>query len=161
MLNSEIIKNLYCGDAEYWEAHRDEFDYVIHACKEPYHRKALGYKGRGAPRESSEYLVAYRKNEMCLNLIDADDPKYIPLNLMIEAVDVIRDQLESGKHVFVHCNEGKSRGPAIVFLYLMFERVIREETYDKSVQLFKEAYPLFEPGKGVDGFLRNAFEIYD
>ena len=33
MINVKIVDGLYCGDAEYWEAHKDEFDYVIHACK--------------------------------------------------------------------------------------------------------------------------------
>ena len=158
MINVTIVEGLYCGDAEYWEAHKDEFDYVIHACKEPYHRMALGYKGRSAPKDNEEYLIAERGNELCLNLIDAPDPKYIPLNLMIAAVQEIDYQLENGHKIFIHCNEGKSRAPAIAFLYLMYEGILYADTYELMVDAFRVVYPLFEPGGGIDGFLRTAYD---
>lgn len=160
MINVKIVDRLYCGDAEYWEAHRDEFDYVIHACKEPYHRQALGYKGRAAPKDNDEYLIAERGNELCLNLIDAPDPKYIRQEIMQAAIEEIQYQLDEKRTVFVHCNEGKSRAPGIVFLYLMFEGVLWAPTYDLMKEAFKAVYPLFEPGLGMDGFLRWAYSEY-
>ena len=30
---------------------------VVHACKEPYHRQALGYRSQGAPKGHPEYLI--------------------------------------------------------------------------------------------------------
>ena len=155
MICVKIVSGLYCGDAEYWEAHKDEFDYVIHACKEPYHRMALGYKGRGAPKDSDEYLIAERGNELCLNLIDADDPKYIPAVIMVTAVEEIQYHVDEGRKVFVHCNEGKSRAPGIVLMYLMLERLVYEFTYEDTVAEIKKVYPLFEPAKGIDQYLRE------
>ena len=160
MINVKIVSGLYCGDAEYWEAHKDEFDYVIHACKEPYHRMALGYKGRGAPKDSEEYLIAERGNELCLNLIDADDPKYIPLTIMISAVQEIDYQLEQKNKIFVHCNEGKSRAPGIVFMYLMLENIIGKSSYEEAVKKFKDVYPLFEPANGINQFLKETYDLY-
>lgn len=40
----EIIKNLYIGNADDYEQYvkgKDDWS-IVHACKEPYHRKALG-----------------------------------------------------------------------------------------------------------------------
>lgn len=160
MINVKIVSGLYCGDAEYWEAHKDEFDYVIHACKEPYHRMALGYKGRGAPKDSEEYLMAERGNELCLNLIDAEDPKYIPAYIMVTAVEEIQYHVDEGRKVFVHCNEGKSRAPGIVLMYLMYEGILSAVTYELMVDEFREVYSEFAPGAGIDGFLRTAYAEY-
>ena len=52
----EIIHNLYIGSQDdYEQVVKYEVGWrIIHACKEPYHRNALGYKGQGAPKESPE-----------------------------------------------------------------------------------------------------------
>ena len=163
MISVKIVEGLYCGDAEYWEAHKDEFDYVVHACKEPYHRMALGYKGRGAPKDSKEYLIAERGNELCLNLVDAADPEYIPWSIMIAAVEEIQYRLENKCTVFIHCNEGKSRAPGIVLYYLILEKIVYKFTYEDTVAEFKKVYPLFDPGEGIDLFLRerHAEEVFE
>jgi len=161
LINVKIVSGLYCGDAEYWEAHKDEFDYVIHACKEPYHRMALGYKGRGAPKDNEEYLIAERGNELCLNLIDADNPNYIPAEIILTAIQEIQYQLGEKRTVFVHCNEGKSRAPGIVFMYLTLEGIIAEPTYEEAVKMFRDVYPLFEPANGINEFARSVYTEYD
>ena len=157
MINVKIVEGLYCGDAEYWEAHKDEFDYVIHACKEPYHRQALGYKGRGAPKDNEEYLIAERGNELCLNLIDAENPNYIPAEIIMTAIEEIQYHLDEKRTVFVHCNGGKSRAPGIVFMYLTLENIIEEPTYEEAVKVFKEVYPFFEPANGIAEFTRSVY----
>jgi len=61
---TEIHKNLYIGnetDYEYKVRNQDDWN-VNHAYKEPYHRQALGYSGRGAPKGHSEYVMAKREN---------------------------------------------------------------------------------------------------
>ncbi len=55
---------------------------VVHACKESYHRQALGYSGRAVSKEHPEYLIARRGARLILNLIDADNPAYIPDEIM-------------------------------------------------------------------------------
>jgi protein-tyrosine phosphatase len=121
---------------------------------------ALGYKGRGAPKDSEEYLIAERGNELCLNLIDADDPNYIPAEIILTAIEEIQYQLGEKRTVFVHCNEGKSRAPAIVLMYLTLENIIEEPTYEEAVKVFKEVYPLFEPANGMDEFMRSVYSEY-
>lgn len=58
----EVAKNLFVGNQNDYEnlvKLRNDFS-VVHACKEPYHRKVLGYSGRGAPKNHPEYLIARR-----------------------------------------------------------------------------------------------------
>lgn len=68
----EITKNLFIGSQEDYEQDvKFQPDwFVIHACKEPYHRQALGYTGRAAANTHPEYLIAERENRLILNLVD-------------------------------------------------------------------------------------------
>ena len=54
----EVYKNLFVGSQFDYECNPKMFDdwFVVHACKEPYHRKALGYTGRSAPKDDPRYL---------------------------------------------------------------------------------------------------------
>ena len=117
----EIHPNFFVGN-------QDDFEYqvngqedwaVAHACRDPYHRQLLGYKGRGAPKDHPEYLYAERGNRLYLNLVDAADPVYIPKEVIDKAVAFIHEKLAEGLKVLVHCNQGESRGPGIGFLYLL------------------------------------------
>ena len=88
---TEIHKNLYIGnetDYEYKVKYQDDWN-VIHACKEPYHREALGYSGRGAPKDQPEYLMAKSENRLILNLMDVENPAYISKEIMDEALRYI------------------------------------------------------------------------
>ena len=59
----EVYPNLFVGTELDYENNKALFDNwcVVHACKEPYHRNALGYTGRGAPKDSLYYLYLYNK----------------------------------------------------------------------------------------------------
>lgn len=115
----EIYPNLHIGSQDDYEniVRNQDGWYVIHACKEPYHRQALGYTGRSAPKEHPEYLIAYRGNHLILNLVDASDPAYIPKEIIDEAIKAIGVNIVNHK-VFVHCNQGQSRSAEIGLLYL-------------------------------------------
>lgn len=129
---------------------------VVHACKEPYHRQALGYSGRGAPKTHPEYLIARRGSRLILNLVDAADPAYIPDEIMDAAVRFIHAELSAGQRVLVHCNQGLSRSPGIAMLYLAThtDRVSRE-SFELAVASFRAIYPPFAPAPGVAGWLRQ------
>jgi predicted protein tyrosine phosphatase len=153
---TEVFPNLFVG-------HQGDFEYqvkgkegwaVVHACKEPYHRELLGYKGRGAPKDHPEYLVAVRGDRLYLNLVDVDDPAYIHEELVEAAIGFIREKLESGKKVLVHCNQGESRGPAIAFLYLLRHTAVLPKTsLDAALEAFRRMYPAFHPSAGIAGYI--------
>jgi len=93
----EIYKNLFIGNQDDYEIRvRAQANWaVVHACKEPYHRQALGYKGRGAPKNHPEYLLAKRENEnkIILNLVDVDNPDWINPIIIDEALRFIHSYL--------------------------------------------------------------------
>lgn len=97
----QVHPNLFVGDQDDYDldvAHRDGWA-VVHACKEPYHRDALGYTGRGAPQDHPEYLVARRGNRLMLNIVDANNPAFFDKTMIDAALDFIDEALEEGTQV--------------------------------------------------------------
>lgn len=108
---TEIHKNLFIGNENDYEfkVKNQEGWSVIHACKEPYHRQALGFLGRGAPKDHPEYLMAKRENRLILNLVDVENPAYIAKEIIDEALEFIDQRLKEGRKVLVNCNHEMSR----------------------------------------------------
>lgn len=158
----EIVDNLFIGSQEDYEFNvkGKEGWWVIHACKDPYHRRALGYKSRGAPKDHPEYLYAFRGNRLILNLVDADDFLYIPGEIMDTALDFIQRGLSMGNKVLVHCNQGQSRSAAIGLLYMAVHGLIPRQTFEEAEKAFIAIYPVYQPGKGIREFLINNWQSY-
>jgi hypothetical protein len=159
----EIYSNLYIGNQQDYESAVKGQDgwSVVHACKEPYHRQALGYSGRAAPKTHPEYLIARRDNRLILNLVDAPDPAYIPKEIIDAALAFIAAELDKGQRVLVHCNQGESRSPAIGLLYLAThtEQLPRATLVDAE-SVYRSIYPLYNPAGGMRGFLLAHWEEY-
>lgn len=157
----EVITNLFVGSEEDEQrARASQAWFVIHACKEPYHRRALGYTGRAAPKSHPEYLIAARPGRLILNLIDADDVAYIPTVIVDMAIAAIHDNIRSLR-VLVHCNLGLSRSPTIAFLYLAKHTDrYRGLDYAAALALFRKSYPLYAPAPGVAEYARMNWEKY-
>jgi hypothetical protein len=152
---TEIFPNLFVGhqgDFEYQVDGRDGWA-VVHACKDPYHRKLLGYTTPGAPK-GPEYLFAVRGDRLYLNLVDVDDLTYIHEELVEKAIAFIHEKLSGGKEVLVHCNQGESRGPGIAFLYLLRRTAVLPKTsLADALGVFQRIYPAFHPGPGIAGYI--------
>jgi predicted protein tyrosine phosphatase len=133
---------------------------VIHACKEPYHRKALGYTGRAAQKNHPEYLFARRGNRLILNLVDAPDARYIPKELIDLAINTIQESLSQGKKILVHCNEGRSRSAGIGLLYLLAVNDLDCTDFDDAEIKYRKKYPEYNPNKGVRDFLIDHWQEY-
>jgi len=87
----EIHPHLFVGDEADYEACRDEAGWSFLTCaKEPWHRQALGYTGRGAPREHPEYLMARRGDQLILNMVDAINAAYFNPEMMNAGVSSSR-----------------------------------------------------------------------
>jgi hypothetical protein len=161
----EIFPNLYVGTGNDL-IHVDdgakgikEGWYVISAAKEPWHREALGYTGRGAPKEHPEYLMARRDRRLILNLVDVNNVDFIRKEIMDIAIHDIGTELEKGNKVLVHCNQGGSRAPTIALLWLhAHDPEYAGLDYDGAVEKFREVYPDFAPAKGMEGYARQHWE---
>lgn len=159
----EVYPLLHVGSEHHYETvvrHRPEWR-VVHACKEPYHRQALGYTGRAAPKNHPEYLIARRGHRLILNLVDAPDPAYIPKEIIDAALEFIHQSLSDGANIFVHCNEGCSRAPSIALLYLLAHTDrLPHDSVDAAVTAFRAMYPPYMPAAGVAGFIRARYSEY-
>lgn len=151
----EIVFNFHVGNCEDYEKIKNEKGwFFVAACKEPYHRQALGYKTKGAPKDNPEYLYCIRDNMLILNLIDADNPKWISDVVIDVALDVIEESLATGKKVLVFCNQGKSRSATIAMLMLRELDLINEDFEQAEIE-FRDMYPNYEPNNGMREFAKK------
>jgi hypothetical protein len=158
----EVYPNLFVGsEPDFRAISRQENWAIVHACKEPYHRQALGYSGRGAPKEHPEYLVARRGNRLCLNIVDADNPAFFAREMIDQALDFMQEALSGGQRVLVHCNQGESRSPSLALL-LMASRLnaLPSESLEAAEIKFLELYPAYRPGSGIRGHLQQFWQQY-
>jgi len=157
----EVYPNLFLGCQADYEANqlacRDW--HIVHACKEPYHREALGYRTRGAPPDHPEYLFALRPKRLILNLVDVENAAYIRDEIMDTAVRFIAGNLAAGQQVLVHCNQGMSRSPGIVMLYLGTHTDRLSVSFEEAQEQFCTIYPPFAPAGGVLDFLRRRWSL--
>lgn len=158
----EIIPNLFIGDQNDYESRvvGQAGWAVVHACKEPYHRQALGYRTRGAPRNHPVYLMAKRGDRLILNLVDVDDPSFIAIEIVDTALKFIDDSLSNGMRVLVHCNQGESRAPSIGLLYMANKGLFPQMDYHYSVIEFNKKYPPYNPAGGFRQFTITNWERY-
>lgn len=161
----EIIPGLFAGNGTDFDTVKHNHTwFVISAAKEPWHREALGYSGRGAPKDSPEYLCAFRPRHMIMNLIDPNDAKWVPRELIDAALDEIDTALDDGFEVLVHCNQGESRAPSIALLYLLSQgRAEFEgcENGDEVMDVFRtEFYEDYNPSDGFSQFIRENWQSY-
>lgn len=149
-----IIEHLYVGsdDDDNYASNRG-WSILVCAKDGPYgHRHMLGYKTHAAPKDSNYYFVR-KGNRMALNLIDSDSPHMIPEQAINAGLDFIKEQIDTGKNILVHCNYGHSRGPTTALMYL---RTIGEmpSSFHQSESKFKTLYPKFNPTSGIEQFAR-------
>jgi hypothetical protein len=159
----EVYPNLFIGEVNDYESIvKGQTGWlVVHACKEPYHRRELGYTGRGAPKNHPEYLIARRGDRLILNLVDAPDPAYIPKEIIDAALDFTHKGLQEGKRVLVHCNLGESRSPGIGLLYLAAHTdQFSGKDFAEAESTFRSIYPMYNPGHGMRGFMAAQWSHY-
>ncbi len=160
----EVHQNLFVGNQiDYdFEVSRENGWAVVHACKEPYHRQLLGYRGRAAPKDHPEYLLARRDDELTLNIVDVNNPAFFSKEEMIEpALDFIDEALSRGLKVLVHCNLGESRGPSLALLYMAARLgALPSESLEAAEQKFRSIYPFYNPKFGLREHLRQNWESY-
>lgn len=157
----EVIPNLFVGseiDEQRLRGHEGWF--FIHACKEPYHRQALGYTGRAAAKNHPEYLIARRPGRLILNLVDVDNPDYISADIIDAALEAIRDNIDANK-ILLHCNQGQSRSPGIALLYLLkYTSLLPKSDINSASEAFKAIYPPYNPALGVKEYIRLNWKSY-
>lgn len=146
---------LYVGnDTDVPKAKEKDFS-ICSCCKEGPngHRSMLGYRTQGAPKDK-EYLFARRGKHFVLNLIDVDDPAYVPDKAVQAAFDFITERLKAGDKVLVHCNHGHSRGPSIAMMYLRHIGDLPDR-FRAAQKIFKTFYSNYKPAMGMAQYSKS------
>jgi hypothetical protein len=148
----EVYSNLFVGSADDYERLKNNMVgwAVVHAAKDPYHRNAVGYSGRSAPK-GPEYLFAYRNGQLFLNIVDVQDERFFSKELIDEAVRYTINNLRLGKKVLIHCNQGESRAPVIAML-TMHKLGVLPDDFLEAEDAFADKYPIYAPGKGIRAY---------
>jgi len=159
----EVYPKLFVGDQIDYELNviMQRGWAVVHACKEPYHRQALGYRGRRPPEGHHESLVARRGRRLILNMVDAKDPELFSKEMIDVALGFIDEALYKGLKVLVHCDRGESRSPSIALLY-MAARLdeLPIESLEAAEEKFRTIYPYYNPQPGIHEHLRQNWHSY-
>lgn len=157
-----LISRLYVGDDSDYLKIKDKSDWVtLRCCKfgPGGHKDTLGYTTAAAPK-GTEYLAATKGRHMALNFIDANDPNFIPLDMVVKGIKYVDEHLNAGDKVLVACNAGHSRGPTTAMLYL---RSIGElaGNFHSSERIFHTLYSKYDPGIGVRTFAQSNWGYFD
>ncbi len=134
---------------------------IVHACKEPYHRRAVGYRLWSVPRSHPEYLIARRENRLMLCLLDLPVSLFIKKEMIEQALDFIDEMCASGLKVLIHCVAGRSRSPSITLLYLATRlNVLPTDSFEAAEEAFRRLYPLYKPTRGIREHVRRFWKEY-
>lgn len=152
---TEVFPGLLVGGAELCNDRHDETA-VLHACKDPCHRTAVGYNTKtNLPPSHPEYLVAARGRHLYLNLIDPPMPLF-RLESFLAALDYIDREIAKGQ-VTIHCNGGWSRAPSLALIWLAKRaKAIPAGSFDEAREAFEKLYPDgYAPGIGISTYLAS------
>ena len=144
----EVCPNLFVGN----DSDCINFNGAIcHCCKEPHHRRMVGYKGRALSKDHPEYLYAIRGTEIALNMVDVDNPAYHSEEMVNAGLEFIRGSLANGLRVLVACNQGESRAPSVAMLSMRNEL---PDSFGEAEVEFRKLYPAYNPKNGIREYLR-------
>jgi hypothetical protein len=154
---TEIIPRLWVGDEEAVPVAEKRGYSILAACKDgssDCHRVVLGYTSLGAPKDKNYYFVRKDTKHMALNLIDADEPKFIPKEVIDAGLNFIKERYDAGDKTLVHCIAGHSRSTTLM---MMFLRAIGEfpESFPRAEHKFRTLYPAYSPNTGMRAHARE------
>jgi len=152
----KIIENLYIGsDFDCRLAIANSYA-IVHACKHPCHRRGVGYKGNLKPTHPY-YLIKRSGSNLYLNMVDMEKKMLARYThpIMKAALQFIDGNINE-KKVLVHCNQGLSRSPSIILLYLACKKIITNESYQKAKSEFiQKYYSRYNPNQGIRLYLNS------
>jgi hypothetical protein len=155
----EIITRLYVGGDKDYERVKDNAGWsFLRAAKygPGGHQQTLGYHTPGAP-PGKNYLWVRKGNLLALNLIDIDDPQFIPDELLRKGIEFLQERMAAGDKVLSACNAGHNRGPTMAMLYM---RSVGElpQPYNRAKKIFHTIYPPLSQDHGMEFHARRLWD---
>lgn len=124
---------------------------ILHCARDPWFSEATKHKPL---LMISRNVFSIYYNEMALNMVDAQHPKYFSDEMINAGLDFITERLAEGDAVLVHCQEGISRSPSLTMLWL-FEHGFLNDDFKNACVEFKELYPPWKPNHGIFEYVRR------
>lgn len=148
----EICKGIFIGNEKDYEYNkfRENMNF-INACKYPYWEEYI-------KSNCNNGLYAYKGNRLICNLVDADDIKYIPDEIIKECIKYIEESVKEGKEILINCNEGRSRSATIGLIYLIKHKKIKGNTFHEVLENYKQIVPRYSPNLGMLGYVSNYYK---
>lgn len=128
---------------------------VIHAAKDPCHRRRLGYTTRSAPAGHPHEHLLREGRHLILNMVDAPDPKYFLPLMFHQARDFAAEHRALGRALILHCNEGRSRSTSLALVILATSGALPSGSYAEARAAYTALDPLYAPNDGVRLFLET------
>ena len=125
------------------------------------YRQALGERTPDAS-EAPASSIARRDAHLFVNLLDAQHPAYIHKEAQIDPVlDFMEEIHTQGSSLLVHCEQGWSRSPSLVLLYLATRLgVLPTVSLSAAEARFKTLYPGYAPSYGIWAHLHQHWQQY-
>lgn len=156
----KINEKIYIGKEQDCFFNNKEGWVVIHACKYPCYHKSVGF--RILPQTHPNYLVNEKSNHLYLNMVDSNQiPSKFGEPMVAKAIEFIKNKIKEN-NILIHCNQGFSRSPALALVFLAkVSKEISNNSYDEAKNDFLQLYPTYNPGLGIDNYLRRYWEDLD
>lgn len=153
----EVAPNLAFGNMSACSYDPEVQQAVVHACKDPCHRKAVAYAEKSLPTDHPDYLAAERGHHLYLNLIDPPIPLFKRESFLMFLAFVDKHIRE--RPVVIHCNHGESRAPSLALLY-MAKRLgtLPASSYQLAAVAFRAIGFPYRPGEGIEKFLKDNWD---
>jgi hypothetical protein len=133
---------------------------ILHCAKDPWFIQAINRPGITQNHPTNPNVIQIQYNEMALNMVDAEHPKYFSDEMVNAGLDFITERFAEGDAVLCHCNMGVSRSPSIAMLW-MFEHGFLDNEFRYAVPQFKDLYKNWMPANGVWQYLKARCEKYN
>jgi predicted protein tyrosine phosphatase len=152
-----ITDRLSFGDESSCTHVQDGSIAVVHACKDPCHRKSVGYTMRSIPNTHPHYLVLEKGHHLYLNLIDPTAPMFMLESFVAFLSFTDRQIVDRPLHI--HCNQGESRAPSLTLLF-MAKRLgtLPTDSYNSATAAFRSQHP-YNPGRGIQTWLNSNWHL--
>lgn len=134
---------------------------VVHGCKEPCHRRAVGYSGRSVGQDHPHYLALEEDRNLYLNLVDTPTPNYFMPESFRTFLDFASRRYEAADQLLVHCNEGLSRSPSLALLFLAKELgELPDASYREAWAEYRRRDPHASPSPGIRTYLTENWNAF-
>lgn len=125
---------------------------VVHACKDPCHRRTVGYAGN-LPRNHPEYLMREEDDDLWLNMIDPPLPLF-QAQTFLRFLAFASTRYDRGSAVLIHCNQGESRSASLALLFMARHlRALPPDSFDVARSAYGALDADYRSSAGIERFL--------